>query len=72
MKGENDMKVKIIVQETTSKELEVEVSSIENAYNEIQDMYKNEEIVIEDANLIDAQLAILDEDGQVTGWDSII
>ena len=66
------MKVKIIVQETTSKELEVEVSSIENAYNEIQDMYKNEEIVIEDANLIDAQLAILDEDGQVTGWDSII
>ena len=66
------MKIKIIIEETISKKLEVEVSSIENACDEIRDMYRKGEIVIEDANLIDAQLAILNSDEQVIGWDCII
>ena len=66
------MKVKIIIEETISKEFEVEVNNIENAYNEIRDKYRMGEIVVEDANLIDAQLAILDNNGQAKEWECII
>ena len=38
------MKIKIIIEEVISQEFEVEVSDLNNAYDEIRTKYKNEEI----------------------------
>lgn len=41
------MKVKITIEETISKDFEVEVSSLENAYEEIRAKYKTGEIELD-------------------------
>lgn len=66
------MKIKVIIEETISQEFEVEVSSIENAVTEVQEMYRDGSIVVDNANLLDAQLGILDKDGVVDSWDCIM
>ena len=66
------MKIKIIVEETITQEFEVEINDSEDTFDQIQTMYKNGKLVIEEPNLIDAQLTILDEDGQDTGWCSLL
>ena len=66
------MKVKIIIEETISKEFEVEVMNMENAYDQIRGMYKDGTLVVEDPNLIDAQLAILDDEGKIASWDCLL
>lgn len=66
------IKVKIVIEETISQELEVEVNSIETAYDEIRDMYRNCEIVVENGNLIDAQLGIFDDSRQIKEWECIM
>lgn len=57
------MKVKVIIEETISQEFEVEVSNIDNAYDEIRRKYKNAELVLDNASLNNANVLIL-EDGQ--------
>ena len=57
------MKVKVIIEETISQEFEVEVSDIDNAYDEIRMKYKNAELVLDNASLNNANVLIL-EDGQ--------
>ena len=48
------------------------VMNIENAYDQIRGMYKDGTLVVEDPNLIDAQLAILDDEGKITSWDCLL
>lgn len=66
------MKIKIIVEETITQEFEVEINDSEDTFDQIQTMYKNGKLVIEEPNLIDAQLTIFNEDGQDTGWCSLL
>lgn len=66
------MKIKITIEETISQEFEVEVSSIENAVTEVQEMYRDGRIVVDNANLLDVQLGIHDKDGVVDNWDCIL
>ena len=57
------MKVKITIEEVISQEFEVEVSSIENAYEEIRKMYREDKIEVTDACLQSASVSIK-EDGE--------
>ena len=58
------MKVKVIIEETISQTFEVEVSDMDNAYAEIKEKYRNEKFVLDNANLVEANVAFLEEDGQ--------
>lgn len=62
------MKVKIIIEELISQKFEVEVSSLEDAYDEIRRMYKEGKIVVEDPTVIDVNVNILEKDGEHTDW----
>lgn len=57
------MKIKVIIEEIISQEFEVEVSDLNNAYDEIRTKYKNEEIILGDPTLTQANVMIQDEDG---------
>lgn len=63
MKGEYVMKIKVTIEEVISQTFEVEVSSIENAYDEVRNKYRNYELVVDNPELIEANLTIFDEDG---------
>lgn len=62
------MKVKIVIEEVISQEFEVEVSSIDDAYDEIRTMYKNKKLVVEDPKLTQANLAIIDDKNETSDW----
>lgn len=57
------MKIKVIIEEIISQEFEVEVSDLNNAYDEIRAKYKNEEIILGNPTLTQANVMIQDEDG---------
>lgn len=57
------MKIKIVLEEVINQEFEVEVSNLENAYDEVRDMYKTGRIVVENPNLTSVSLSI-EEDGE--------
>lgn len=57
------MKVKIVIEEVISQEFEVEVSTIDDAYDEIREMYQSKKLVVEDPKLTQANLLIEDENG---------
>lgn len=62
------MKVKVIIEEVINQTFEVEVSDLDNAYEEIREKYKNGELVVEDPCLTEANVNICDENGEVTDW----
>lgn len=62
------MKVKIIIEEVISQAFEVEVTDEHNAYKEIRQMYKDNKLVLENPSLTQANVMILDENGEETDW----
>lgn len=52
------MKVKVTIEETISQTFEVEVNSMETAYDEIRSKYKNEELVLTNPCLLCVSAAI--------------
>ena len=63
------MKVKVIIEEIRTQTFEVEVSNLDNAYEEIRDDYKNGFIVLDgNAQLLEANMMISDENGGETNW----
>lgn len=65
------MKTKIIIEEIISQEFEVEVSDLNNAYKEVQQMYRDGKLVVEDPKLTQANVMIFDEDGKETDWSDL-
>ena len=66
--GDKFMKVKVIIEEVISQTFEVEVSSIENAYEEIRDMYRDGKLAVEDPTLTEANVMITDDDCKEGVW----
>lgn len=62
------MKVKITIEEVISQEFEVEVSNLDNAYEEIRGMYRSGKLVVEDPCLTQASVHICDKNGEETDW----
>ena len=62
------MKVKVIIEEVICQEFEVEVSNLDNAYDEIREKYKSGKLVVVDPCLTEANVNICDENGEVTDW----
>lgn len=60
------MKTKVIIEEVIGQEFEVEVSSLDNAYDEVRQMYRDGKLVVEDPKLIQANVMIPDENGEET------
>lgn len=65
------MKVKATIEEVISQTFEVEVSSIENAYDEIREMYRGGKLVVENPALTEANLMITEEDGYECSWSNL-
>lgn len=65
------MKVKATIEEVINQTFEVEVSSIENAYDEIREMYRDGKLVVEDPTLTEANLMIIEEDGYESSWSNL-
>lgn len=65
------MKVKATIEEVISQTFEVEVSSIENAYDEIREMYRGGKLVVENPALTEANLMITEEDGYEGSWSNL-
>lgn len=65
------MIVKATIEEVISQTFMVEVSSIESAYDEIRDMYRNCKLVVEDPVLIEANVMITDENNKESDWNNL-
>ena len=62
------MKVKIAIEEVISQEFEVEVSSLENAYEEIREKYMAGLIELNPGEVQSASLLIKDDDSSDSDW----
>lgn len=62
------MKVKIAIEETISQEFEVEVSSLENAYEEIREKYMTGLIELNPGEVQSASLLIKGDDASGSDW----
>lgn len=65
------MKIKVIIEEVISQEFEVEVSSLDNAYDEVRQMYRDGKLVVDDPKLTQANVMIPDENGEETDWSDL-
>lgn len=65
------MKIKFTIEEVISQNFEMEVSSIENAYDEICNAYKDGRIVVDNSQLIEAKVSICNEDGEGEDWNNL-
>lgn len=65
------MKTKVIIEEVISQEFEVEVSSLDNAYDEVRKMYRDGKLVVDDPKLTQANVMIPDENGEETDWSDL-
>ena len=65
------MKVKVIIEETISQTFEVEVTDEHNVYKEIRQKYKSGELTVDNATLTQANVMILDENGEETDWNDL-
>lgn len=65
------MKIKFTIEEVRSQEFEMEVSSIENAYDEIRDSYKDGSIIVDDPQLTEANVLIHNENGEDEDWNNL-
>ena len=64
------MKLKVIIEEVQSQEFEVEVSSIDNAYDEVRQMYRDGKLVLENPSLTQANMMTI-EDGRESSWSDL-
>lgn len=62
------MKIKATIEETISQTFEVEVTDIENAYEELREMYRDGKLVVDNATLIEANVLLDGDDGD---WVSL-
>lgn len=62
---EKKPKVKVVIEETISQEFEVEVSSLENAPEEIEKMYRKDKLELNNAALLGAKMGIVDNNGKI-------
>ena len=60
--------IKVTITEVISQDFEVEVQDVEHASEEIIEMYKNGEIVVEDPEVQQVDLGIYDEELENTVW----
>ena len=65
------MKVRVTIEEIISQKFEVEVSSLDNAYDEVRQMYKDGKLVLENPSLTEANVMIPDEYGEETDWSNL-
>ena len=65
------MKVKVAIEEIITQTFEVEVSSLDNAYDEVRKMYRDGKLVVENPSLIEANVMIYDENGEETDWNNL-
>lgn len=64
-------KVKVSIEEIITQTFEVEVSDLDNAYEEVRKMYIDGKLVVEDPTLIEASVMIYDENGEETDWNNL-
>lgn len=62
------MKVKVIIEEVISQTFEVEVDDMNSAYDQVRELYKNGNLVVEEPTLTEANVMICDSDGEETDW----
>ncbi len=60
--------IKVTIEEVISQVFEVEVTDMEHAYDEVREMYKMGELVVDDATLTCASVALHEYDEDVTDW----
>ena len=65
------MKTKVIIEEVISQTFEVEVSSLDNAYDEVRKMYRDGKLVVDNPTLTQANVMIPDENGEETDWSDL-
>lgn len=65
------MKRKVIIEETISQEFEVELNDEENEYEQVQRMYKNGKLVVENPALTQVNAMICGENGEETDWNDL-
>lgn len=61
-------KVKVIIEEIISQEFEIEVPDGVRPYDEVRKQYKDGKLVLEDPSLTQANVMILDDNGEETDW----
>lgn len=65
------MKVKVTIEEVISQTFEVEIDDGKDAYDQIRAMYKNGVLVVEDPTLIEANVRVYDENGELADWNNL-
>ena len=65
------MKVKVAIEEIITQTFEVEVSSLDNAYDEVRKMYRDGKLVVDNPTLTQANVMIYDENGEETDWNNL-
>ena len=65
------MKAKVAIEEIITQTFEVEVSSLDNAYDEVRKMYRDGKLVVDNPTLIQANVMIPDENGEETDWSDL-
>ena len=55
------IEIEVTIEEIVSQKFKVKVSSLENAYEEVRQMYKDDEIVVENPSLTQANVMIGDD-----------
>ena len=62
------MKIKVIIEEHISQEFEVEAENIEDALEKAEQMYYNEELVVDSFNAPTCKLMMADDGEEQTDW----
>lgn len=65
------MKINFTIEEVISQDFEMEVSGIENAYDEIRQAYREGRILVDDPQLTEANVSIHDENGEARDWNDL-
>lgn len=61
-------KIKVTIEEVISQVFEVEVTDMEHAYEEVRQMYRDGKLVLEDADVTCASVALHEFDEDVSDW----
>ena len=65
------MKAKVAIEEIITQTFEVEVSDLDNAYDEVRKMYRDGKLVVDNPTLIEANVMFYDENGEETDWNNL-
>ena len=61
-------KIKVIIEEHISQEFEIEAENIEEAMEKAEEMYYNEELVVDSFNAPTCKLMMADDGEEQTEW----